>query len=135
LRNLAVLPLLLLLPGLVGAEPSRRLPEGYRVGRCLYVDRAHQRIAGRCFYKLAKDGAFHIDGPRQVYDGIDYPRSLGMADRYSRDWWADVFPLNDGWAGYGNESIADVHGGRLWSLRRKGDCFIGEGVKVCLWRQ
>lgn len=127
-----LLPAILSSP--VGAEQYRRLPAGFHQGRCLYVVDDKQRIAGKCFYSISKGGGFHIDGPRQVSDGIDYPKAKGMADMESRDWWADVFPDDGGWSGYGNEAIADVHGGRLWTLHRQGACFMGEGVKVCLWR-
>jgi hypothetical protein len=69
-----------------------------------------------------------------VYDGIDYPKAEDMAHTMSKDWWADVFPDDGGWSGYGNESIPDVHGGRPWTLRRQGACYVGDGAKICLWR-
>lgn len=119
----------------VGAKGPRRLPAGYHQGRCLYVVDGKQRIAGRCFYKIDKGGAFDIDGPRQVFGGVDTVDRGASALTYSRDWWADVFPDEGGWSGYGNENIKDVHGGRTWSLRRRGACFLGEGVKICLWRE
>jgi hypothetical protein len=72
-----------------------------------------KRIAGPCFYKTSKDGGFHIEGPRQVFGGIDYPKAVGMADMLSKDFWADVFRDEGRWTGYGNDEIADVHGGHL----------------------
>ena len=133
---LALASLLVVLSNPVSAERTRRLPPGYHQGRCLYVVDGKQRIAGRCFYQISKGGGFHIDGPRQMYDGIDYPKAQDGAHMMSRDWWADVFPEDGGWSGYGNESIADVHGGLPpWTLHRQGACFIGDGAKICLWRQ
>ena len=99
------------------------------------VEDGKKRIAGKCFYKISKGGGFHIDGPRQVYDGIDYPKAHGMADQMSKDYWADVFPEDDGWSGYGNSDIAAVHGDRPWTLRRQGACFVGDRAKICLWRK
>lgn len=111
-----------------------RLPTGYNRGRCLYVVDGKQRIAGPCFYKIDKDGSFGIDGPRQVYGGVDTVDKGASALTYSRDWWADVHREDGGWSGYGNEAIADVHGASPWRLRKQGPCYLGEGVKICLWR-
>jgi hypothetical protein len=137
--TLAMLPLLALLSSPAGAERSRRLPAGYHQGRCLYVVDGKQRIAGRCYYTISKGGGFHIDGPRQVYGGVDTVDRGSDARTYSRDWWADVFKDDDGsWTGYGNEeSIGSVHGeGPMFGpMRREGACFVGERAKVCLWRE
>ena len=134
---LAILTLCLLasFPVRVDAKGHQRLPAGYHQGRCLYVVDGKRRIAGRCFYKLYKDGSFYIDGPRQKYGGVDTVDRGASALTYSRDWWVDVFPDEGGWSGYGNEGIADVHGGRTWSLHREGACFVGENVKIGLWRE
>lgn len=117
------------------AERKRPLPAGYHTGRCLLVVDGKQRIAGKCFYQISKGGGFHIDGPRQVYDGIDYPKAEAMADKVSKDYWADVFPDDGGWSGYGNSDIAAVHGDRPWALHRQGACYVGDGAKICLWRR
>ena len=126
---------LALLASSVHAERKRPLPAGYKTGRCLLVVERGQRIAGKCFYKISKGGGFHIDGPRQVYDGIDYPKAQSMADQVSKDYWADVFQEDGGWSGYGNSDIAAVHGDRPWTLHRQGACFVGDGAKICLWRK
>lgn len=132
----AIVPLLLIvLSTPVGAQRTRRLPAGYHQGRCLYVVDGKKRIVGKCFYQISKGGGFHIDGPRQVYDGIDYPKADITADEISRDYWANVSPDDGGWSGYGNSDIAAVHGDRPWTLRRQGACFVGEAVKICLWRE
>jgi len=119
----------------LNAESHRQLPTGYHQGRCLYMVDGKQRIAGRCFYKIDKSGALQIDGPRQAFGGVDTVDKGASALTYSRDWWVDIFPEHGGWSGYGNEGVGDVHGGRPWALHRKGACFSGENVKVCLWRQ
>lgn len=116
------------------AKPGR-LPPGVHVGRCLYVVAGEQRISGRCYYKINKGGDFSIDGPRQVYGGKDTVDRGASAFTYSRDWWAEVFWDDGGWVGYGNESVADVHGGAPWQLRRHGACFLGKQVKICLWQR
>jgi hypothetical protein len=134
-RVLLMLSLPGLFPGSVDAGEPRRLPPGYHQGRCLYIVGGKHRIAGRCLYKIHKGGAFHIDGPRQAFGGVDTVDRGSSALTYSRDWWADVFPDEGGWSGYGNESVKNVHGGRTWSLRREGACFVGEAVKICLWRE
>jgi hypothetical protein len=132
---LAIVPIILALSIPAGAERTRRLPVGYHKGRCLLVVDGKKRIEGKCFYAMNKDGSFHIDGPRQVYDGIDYPKAEIMAGKMSNDYWADVFPDDGGWSGYGNSDIRAVHGERPWTLHRVGACFVGDGAKICLWRQ
>jgi hypothetical protein len=117
-------------------HPSGRLPAGTHWGRCLLVVDGKKRIDGKCSYHIGKGGDFHIDGPRQVFDGIDYPKAAGMANMISTDYWADVFHDDDGWDGYGNDAIGSVHGDRNWApLRRQGACYFGRDVKVCLWGQ
>ncbi|KQN21263.1 hypothetical protein ASE86_14970 [Sphingomonas sp. Leaf33] len=117
------------------ARGAAKLPAGYRQGRCLYVVDGVTRIAGQCFYRIARDGSIDIDGPRQVYGGRDTVDRGASALTYSRAWWAQVTPDDGGWSGYGNERIPDVHGGRPWTLRRRGACFLGDGVTLCVWRR
>lgn len=129
------LGLLLAAPAETAPKPSGRLPAGAKWGRCLLVVGGQTRIKGRCSYTMAKDGGFHIDGPRQVFDGIDYPKADSMAATWSTDYWAEVFRQGGGWAGYGNGDIRSVHGDRSWdNLRQTGACFLGKNVRVCLWR-
>jgi hypothetical protein len=111
-----------------------RLPAGAHSGRCLLVVDGQTRINGQCSYHIGKGGDFHIDGPRQVFDGIDYPIAQITAMQISTDYWARVFRNGDAWDGYGNGVIGSVHGDRSWGpLRREGACYIGKAVKVCLW--
>jgi hypothetical protein len=134
-QTLLMLALFELLASPVSAERKRPLPAGYHTGRRLLIVEGKRRIDGKCFYQISKGGGFHIDGPRQVYDGIDYPKAQGMADQISKDYWADVFPDGRGWSGYGNSDIAAVHGDPPWTLHRRGACFVGDGTKICLWRK
>lgn len=133
--GLALATLGLAMPCSASAGPQRRLPPGAKWGRCLLVVDGQTRISGKCSYTIYKSGEFHIDGPRQVFDGIDYPKAGNMAAMISKDYWADVF-LEDGhWAGYGNDLVASVHGEGDWGvLQRKGACFVGRSVRICLWR-
>lgn len=123
---------------------TRRLPSGWRIGRCLLEVDGTRRIDGPCAYKRDKDGGFAIEGPRQVYDGIDYPSAhFSPVLMISTDWWAEVLRDDDGsWTGYGNEDIGAVNGsGSRWGpLRHEGDCFTNappaeenQTVRVCLW--
>jgi len=121
------------LSGESAAARPGHLPPGFHEGRCLYVVDGERRITGRCHYKINKSGGFSIDGPRQVYGGKDTVDRGASALTYSRDWWAEVFREDGGWVGYGNERIADVHGGTMWTLHRQGACFRGDRVKICLW--
>jgi len=110
------------------------LPAGTHWGRCLLVVEGRTRINGKCSYSISKGGDFHIDGPRQVFDGLDYPAAESGADMISTDYWADISRDSDGWNGYGNSDIHSTHGDPPWGpLRREGACYIGKRVKVCLW--
>jgi hypothetical protein len=132
--------------GLIRDPPrlsASRLPVGTRIGRCLLIVNEQTRISGPCSYSMTSGGDFHIDGPRQVFDGIDYPRADIMASMISTDWWADVFRVDGAWTGYSNEDIGSVHGqeSRWGTLTRRGACFSNEAdptarqkVRVCLWR-
>jgi hypothetical protein len=114
----------------------RRLPAGYRWGRCLLEVDGKTLISGRCAYSIEKGGDFWIAGPRQVYRGLDYPVPEIMAGEVSRDYWAHVYKDDHGWTGYGNTDVPSVHGDRVYEvLQRKGACFAGVQVHVCLWRK
>jgi len=114
-----------------------RLPAGYKIGRCQLIMNAQTRISGRCAYSIGKGGDFVINGPRQIYDGIDYPKADGMAAMVSTDYWASVFKDDDGtWTGYGNEDVRSVHGegSNFGPMHREGACLVGKDVRVCLWK-
>jgi len=128
---------------------KERLPKGYEIGRCLLVVDGQTRISGACAYSIEKGGDFHIDGPRQVYGGIDYPTPEIGAMEMSTDYWANVFKDENGnWTGYANEDVRYTKGdGSAWyELVRNGACYSNETkrqpsdtyqqlVKVCLWKK
>jgi hypothetical protein len=121
----------------LAAPAHRAIPAGHHWGRCLLVVRGQTRIDGPCTYSIGRGGNFHIDGPRQVFAGIDFPRPVSMSHMQSADYWADVFRGYDGaWTGYGNEDIDAVHGeGPFYGpLRREGACMVGAEARICLWR-
>ena len=121
-----------------------RLPRGTKIGKCLLVVNGQTRISGLCFYSIEKYGDFHIDGPRQSFDGVDYPKARAMAEIISTDWWANVYKLDGVWSGYSNEVIGSVHGqeSRWGVLTRDGACYFNRPgpevvqiVRVCLWKK
>jgi hypothetical protein len=123
---------------------AARLPKGMRIGRCLLVVNGQTRISGRCAYSYEPDGGFYLTGPRQVYEGVDYPQPNTMASMISTDWWATVFRQDGAWAGYSNEVIRSVHGheSRWGELVRNGACYSNRNgpevvqlVRVCLWKK
>jgi hypothetical protein len=118
------------------AQPQHSLPSGYKWGRCLLVVNGQIRISGKCSYQIEKGGDFNIQGPRQVFAGIDYPDTHSGAGEMSEDYWAVVYKDGDVWDGYGNSDIRATHGepGDWGELRRVGACYIGKDVRVCLWR-
>src|ERR1700757_2620000 len=83
------------------ASSPNRLPKDYRWGRCLLVVDGKTLISGKCSYHISKGGDFQINGPRQVYEGIDYPAAQITAGEMSRDYWARVFKEDGAWTGYG----------------------------------
>jgi hypothetical protein len=117
------------------AEAAKhRLPSDYRWGRCLLVVAGQTRISGKCSYQIEKGGDFNIQGPKQVFAGIDYPDTNSGAGEMSRDYWAVVYKDGDAWAGYSNADIAATHGDERWEdLRREGACYVGKDVRICLW--
>ena len=120
------------------AKTHHRIPSDYSWGRCLLIVEGKTRISGRCAYRIDKDGSFVIEGPKQVYDGIDYPAAGGsLALMQSTDYWANVFQDEGTWDGYGNEDASGVNGQgpNFGPLRRAGACLLNERVRVCLWKK
>jgi hypothetical protein len=115
---------------------QHRLPSGYKWGRCLLVVQGETRISGKCSYQIENGGDFNIQGPKQVFAGIDYPDTHSGAGEMSKDYWAVIYKDGDAWAGYANGDIRDTHGeGADWGeLHREGACYLGKDVKICLWR-
>jgi len=118
------------------AHARHRLPSGYKWGRCLLVVHGETRISGLCSYEMEQGGGFDIQGPNQVFAGIDYPETNSGAGDMSKDYWAVVYKEDGAWQGYANASIEDTHGAPDdWGdLQHEGACFLGKGVRICLWR-
>ena len=137
MQSLLIAAGVVLAHGSLLAHPNHRLPAGYHWGRCLLVVGGQTRISGPCAYQISKGGDFHIDGPKQIYDGIDYPKAEYGYQQRSRDYWADVSRGEDGtWSGYGNNDIRATHGDPPWEgLRRQGACYVNKEVRVCLWKK
>jgi len=140
-----------------------RLPEGTKIGRCLFVVDGQTRISGECAYSISDEYGLHIDGPRQLFEGIDYPNPLAgfTTNPISTDWWANVFKEDGVWTGYGNNEVSQINGqGSYWGeLKQEGDCFVSQypwgkykpgdynpdyhpydprlqqNVRICLWRE
>lgn len=138
-----------------------RLPEGAKIGRCLFVVDGQTRISGECAYSVSDVGDLHIDGPRQVFEGIDYPEGDFAAYTISTDWWANLFKEDGVWTGYGNNDVSQTNGqGSYWGeFEQDGDCFVSDypwgkykpgdydpdyhpydprlhqKVRLCLWRE
>lgn len=113
---------------------QHRLPSGYKWGRCQLVVEGQTRISGKCSYQIEKGGDFNIQGPKQVFAGVDYPDPHSGAGEMSKDYWAVVYKDGDSWAGYSNAEIDETHGDERWEdLRREGACYVGKDVRICLW--
>jgi hypothetical protein len=116
---------------------SIRLPKDLKWGRCLLVVEGKTQISGRCAYSQEKNGALNVEGPRQIYEGIDYPKTTMYAEVQSNDYWADVVKEDGVWTGYGNNSREGTHAAGPWfgPLRRRGNCFIGKHARICVWKE
>jgi hypothetical protein len=136
--RLSILALVLLAIAAPSAvAKTHRLPAGYHWGRCLLIVRGQTRISGSCGYQINKGGAFQVNGPHQIYEGIDFPVAEYGYQQQSNDYWADVWQESDGtWMGYGNSDIRGTHGDYPWEkLRREGACYVNSDVRICLWRK
>lgn len=124
----------------------QRLPAGAHIGRCLFEVKGKRLISGACVYSIDNDGSFQIDGPRQIYSGIDYPECFMGAATFTTDYfvqvdWVDQKELDDGSAGPGweahwNGAIGSNHAEAfLGSVKRHGACYSNSETKICLWRK
>ena len=123
-----------------------RLPPGMHIGRCLLEVNGRRLISAKCAYEIEKDGSFGIDGPRQIYGGIDYPDCFQGAATFTTDYfayvdWIDRKEMDDGspgpgWEATWNETIGSNHaGGFLGPVVRHGACYSNDKAKICLWGQ
>ena len=122
---------------------ASRLPDGFKIGRCLFEVRGRRLIDGPCSYIFEDDkGGYAMYGPRQVFSGIDYPEPECYCQEISTDWSASVTPdLDDngkrtgvwgiGWGGHKKAThLQDYLGDGV----RKGACVITKSAKACLWK-
>jgi hypothetical protein len=136
LGSTALLTVVVAASGAAAARSRHRLPSDYHWGRCLLVVDGKTRISGACGYEIEKNGDFQINGPRQVYGGIDFPANAPGFAQMSRDYWANIFRDGDHWTGYGNSDVRATHGDTPWGiLHRRGDCYVNRQMRACLWRR
>jgi hypothetical protein len=120
-----------------------RLPAHLKIGRCLFVVRGKRIIDGKCAYGIGKGGEFEIQGPRQIYRGVDYPECFEGAAAFSTDHFVQVtHPLLDdlsqgaGWVADWNEDKgANYAQWQLGPVTRHGACFSNSETKICLWKR
>lgn len=121
----------------------QRVPERYKMGRCLLVVKARTLISGRCAYQIREGGGFEMHGPRQVYAGVDYPEPEAFFMRISTDYFVQVdHELLDGgeegpgWDVFWNEDKRATHAqSHLGTMVRQGACYSNAQTKICLWKQ
>jgi len=129
---------------------AARLPKGYRIGRCLFEVDGRTLISGPCSYSIAgrskvapRPGDFEINGPRQVYAGVDYPRPEVYSAQISTDYFVQVDhelldggSIGPGWEAHWNEDKAATHAqGELGPVKRKGACYSNARTRICLWKK
>jgi hypothetical protein len=125
---------------------AERLPARMKIGRCLFEVDGKRLISGKCAYSIGKDGGVEINGPRQIYGGIDYPDCFTGAATFTTDYFVQVDwnvekELNDGssgpgWEAYWNGQIGSNHAEWfLRSVKKSGACYSNDQTKICLWKQ
>ncbi|HEX8584197.1 MAG TPA: hypothetical protein VF680_07290 [Allosphingosinicella sp.] len=118
------------------AQKGRALPPAYKWGRCLLQVEGRIFISGACAYSIGSGGSFDIQGPHQIYSGIDYPEPEASVGQRSTDYFAHVNVEGDSGEGFWNADVTATHAhGHLGTLSRRGACWVNALAKVCLWRQ
>lgn len=127
-----------------------RLLKGYKIGRCLFEVDGRTLISGPCSYSITgrshdtpRPGNFEINGPRQVYAGVDYPRPEVYSAQISTDYFVQVDHalLDDGsvgagWEAHWNENKSATHAqSQLGPVTRKGACYSNARTRICLWKK
>jgi len=119
-----------------------RLPEGYKIGRCLLEVKGRTYVSGKCAYSISKGGEFEFHGPRQVYRGVDFPNPGGGPLDISTDHFVQIdLELNGdgtagpGWQAFWNEDKRATHAqDYLGPVTRKGACYTNPTTRICLWK-
>ena len=131
-----LLGMVLVSAGEAVAEKRRDLPQGYHCGRCLLQVEGRTHISGACAYSIGSGGSFEIQGPHQIYSGIDYPETEAAFQDRSADYFAQVNIEGDSAEGFWNAGVTATHAhGRLGTLKRRGACWVNASAKICVWRQ
>jgi hypothetical protein len=129
---------------------NARLPDGFRIGRCLLEVDGRTLISGPCSYTIeahsnvaSRPGDFEFNGPHQVFSGIDYPEPEIYSEEISTDYFVQVdHELLDGgstgpgWEAHWNEDKAATHAqSQLGHVTRKGACYSNARTRICLWKK
>lgn len=120
----------------------KRLPEGFRLGRCRLDVRGRTYIYGRCAYSISKGGAFEFHGRNQVFSGVDYRRPEIFSEEISTDYFVQVdHELLDGgetgagWVANWNEDKRATHAqSSLGNVTKRGACYVNAEARICLWK-
>jgi hypothetical protein len=120
-----------------------RLPQGMHIGRCLFEMNGKRLISGACAYRKTKTD-LEIDGPHQIYSGIDYPDCFVGAQAFSTDYFVNVSwsadeRLDDGargpgWQASWNETPAGNYAqAALGTVVHRGHCYSNARTRICMW--
>lgn len=113
----------------------RKIP-GYKWGRCLLEVNGKAYISGACTYQTYSGGGFMINGPRQIFPGVDYPRPRYQTGQRSADYFAQVNIEGRTGEAYWNEQRRATHAhSNLGTVRRDGACWVNARTRICVWKR
>lgn len=124
-------------------QTAERVPEGYKLGRCLLEVDGKQLISGPCTYTIWEGGSFQFNGSYQVHVGIDYPDINCHPCEISTDHFVyvqnypdDVDPdSGTSWYAHWNGDKRATHAqAYLGPVTKKGACYSNARTKICLWK-
>ena len=119
------------------------LPSGYTLGRCLLEVDGEARVSGPCAFIRDDNGGFMFNGPRQVYEGVDYTDRqfpMGISNDYFAYVKHDADDIDEatgqGWYASWNEDTNSKYAqAYLGAVKRDGDCYSNARTKICLWEK
>jgi len=121
--------------GALAAPRQHRLPPDYKWGQCLLEVEGKRYISGRCAYQVSHGGSFEIQGPKQIYSGIDYPEPAVFTGERSTDYFAQVDVDPDGAEAFWNADVRATHAqAHLGPVTRRGACWVNAHARICLWK-
>lgn len=124
-------------------QTAERVPDGYKLGRCLLKVDGKRLISGPCVYVIGEGGSFQFHGSHQVHVGIDYPDINCHLCEISTDYFVDVDRFNDDpdpetgtpWYAHWNEDKRATHAqSYLGPVVRDGACYSNARTRICLWK-